>query len=138
VVDAGFYNWGDSGDSGSGADGAPGYADLAANPGYDPGPEPMQGPNYLQGAGPEVQSPRPAYAGAEASPALPEQPLTVIFKSGRTAATMQNYMVTSRTLTDLDQHHYEQIPLDEVDVPATEQANRARGLDFEIPATSRR
>jgi hypothetical protein len=61
----------------------------------------------------------------------------VIFKNGRASETMQNYMVNSRALTDLDQQHYEQIPLDQIDVAATEQANRARGLDFQVPAASR-
>ncbi len=78
------------------------------------------------------------YAGSTATSAAPPlQPLTVIFKNGRASETMQNYMVNSRALTDLDQQHYEQIPLDQIDVAATEQANRARGLDFEVPAGSR-
>ena len=61
----------------------------------------------------------------------------MIFKDGRASETMKNYMVNSRALTDLDQEHYEQIPLDQIDVAATEQANRARRLDFKVPAGSR-
>jgi hypothetical protein len=50
---------------------------------------------------------------------------------------MRNYMLNSRLLTDLDRDHYQQIPLDQIDVAATVQANRAHGLDFEVPGTSR-
>ncbi len=137
VIDPGFYDWGDSGDSdygaGYGAGGAnQGYADVAPNPGYGDTPEPPQEPaNTWQQSSPA----RPLYAGSTA--AAPLQSLTVIFKSGRTPETMQNYMVNSRALTDLDQQRYEQIPLDQIDIAATEQANRARGLQFEVPAASR-
>jgi hypothetical protein len=80
--------------------------------------------------------PRSAYAGSTPPPE-PEQAIRVIFKNGRAPATIQNYLMNSRTLTDLDQQHYEQIPLDQIDMAATEQANRARGLDFQVPAASR-
>jgi hypothetical protein len=136
VIDPGFYNWGDSGDSGYGSNGAAtGYADATPIAGYDSGPEPMQEPSYAQAAPADASMPRPAYAASNAAAA--EQPITVIFKNGRTPETMQNYMVNSRALTDLDQQHYEQIPLDQIDVAATEQANRVRGLQFQIPAASR-
>jgi len=49
---------------------------------------------------------------------------------------MQNYMVTASVLTDLDGEHFEKIPLDQVDVAATQQANRASGIDFQVPAAS--
>jgi hypothetical protein len=136
VIDPGFYNWGDSGDSAYGPDGpATGYADATPNTGYDSEPEPMQGPNYAQA--PAARMPRSAYAGSTDSSAFAEQPITVIFKNGRTPESMQNYMVNSQALTDLDQQHYEQIPLDQIDIAATEQANRTRGLDFEVPPASR-
>jgi hypothetical protein len=136
VIDPGFYDWGDSSDSDYGSGGVnQSYADLAPYPGYGDAPEPPQEPvNTWQQSSPT----RPLYAGSTAtSSAPPLQPLTVIFKNGRATETMQNYMVNSRALTDLDQQHYEQIPLDEIDVAATERANRARGLDFQVPAGSR-
>jgi hypothetical protein len=49
---------------------------------------------------------------------------------------MQNYMITAKILTDLDSRHYEQIPIDQIDVAATQQANRAAGVGFEIPGPS--
>jgi hypothetical protein len=70
-------------------------------------------------------------------PPEPQQAITVIFKSGRAPENIHNYLMNSRTLTDLDQQHYEQIPLNQIDVAATEQANRSRGLDFQVPSVAR-
>jgi|SRR5579859_1826068 len=140
VIDPGFYDWGNSGDSdygsGYGAGGTDqGHANVAPTLGSGDAPEPPQDPaNPWQQSSPA----RPLYGGSTAaSSAQPLQSLTVIFKDGRASETMKNYMVNSRALTDLDQEHYEQIPLDQIDVAATEQANRARRLDFKVPAGSR-
>ncbi|MGH9589602.1 MAG: hypothetical protein ACRD25_04370, partial [Terracidiphilus sp.] len=73
---------------------------------------------------------------AASAPAL-EGPLTVIFKGGRVPEQMQNFMLTANALTDLDADHYEQIPLDRIDMPATARANRAGGLEFRVPGASR-
>jgi hypothetical protein len=64
------------------------------------------------------------------------KPLTVMFKIGRAPMTMQNYMVNSTDLTDLDGEHFEKIPLDQVDIAATQRANRSSGIDFQIPVPS--
>ncbi len=50
---------------------------------------------------------------------------------------MQNYIMSGKVLTDLDPRHYEQIPLDEVDVAATERFNTAAGVEFQIPSAAR-
>jgi hypothetical protein len=138
VIDPGFYDWGDSGDSDYGPAGtSQGYADLTPYPGYgDAGPQSLQGPNYAQTPAPDAQMPRPAYDGPTPAPE-PEQAITVIFNNGRAPESIQNYMMNSSTLTDLDEHRYEQIPLNQIDLAATEQANRSRGLDFQVPAASR-
>jgi hypothetical protein len=159
VIDPGFYDWGDSGDAAYGQGGGdPGYG-AGYGPGYGPGyadtvpyrdygdapgggseggaAEPQE-PAYLQA--PPLQAPmaRPSYAGSPATSRPAAEPaLTVIFKNGRTPESMQNYMVNAKALTDLDQQHYEQIPLDQIDIAATEQTNRARGLDFQVPPASR-
>jgi hypothetical protein len=49
---------------------------------------------------------------------------------------MQNYMLNSASLTNLDGGHFEKIPLEQIDVAATEQANRSRGIDFQVPVPS--
>ena len=40
-------------------------------------------------------------------------------------------------LTDLDAGHYEQIPLNQIDLAATARANHASGMEFRIPGASR-
>lgn len=155
VIDPGFYNWGDSGDSGY-DQGGYAYDQGSAGPGYE---EPVpyadyapSGSGYAQAppafaqapppeydqAPPATAAPRQPYAGSAAAvPASAERELTVIFKDGRAPEKMQNYMMNSKSLTDLDHQHYEQIPLDQIDIAATEHANRAIGLDFQVPGPSR-
>jgi len=152
VVDPGFYDWG--------------ATDYSENEqGQYANPAPDQGPDYRYGAEPpypgagdapnpeqqEYVQPGPVaapvgpqrqeYHFAASTPSSPSpvssRPLTVIFKGGRTPEKMQNYMVTSSALTNLDGEHFEKIPLDQIDVAATQQANRSSGIDFEVPVPSR-
>jgi hypothetical protein len=139
VIDPGFYDWGDSGDTGSGYEqgGAnPGYADTVPYAGDGVESETPQENGYTQ-AQPMNAPPRVNYAGSTASTPQAEEALTVVFNNGRAPATIRNYMMNAKALTDLDQQHYEQIPLDQIDIAATERANRARGLDFQVPNASR-
>jgi hypothetical protein len=130
VIDPGFYDWGDS-DSGN--SGASAYHQGDAAPDYPaPYPDEGYGPAYEQ---PAEQPAAPAPAAVSAP--LPNQPLTVIFKSGRDPIRIENYMMTAKVLTDLDARHYEQIPLDQVDRVATQWANSAVGVDFQIPGAAR-
>lgn len=62
----------------------------------------------------------------------PTGALTVIFNDGRPPEQIHNYLLTADSLTVLDSH-YRQIPLAQIDVAATEQANRAAGVDFRVP-----
>lgn len=63
-----------------------------------------------------------------------ENAVTLIFKDGRPPEQIHNYLLTATTLTVLDQHDRE-IPLDQIDVAATQAANRATGVDFRVPAS---
>jgi hypothetical protein len=120
AIDPGFYDWGDS--------------ETAA---YDQGFVPDYPPPYPdEGYGASPQQPAALPPNAASAP-VPNQPLTVIFKNGRAPAKMQNYMMTPKVLTDLDPLHYEQIPLDQVDVVATRWANGAAGVAFQVPGASR-
>jgi hypothetical protein len=154
VIDPGFYDWSDSSDSGNeqgyaSPDGyatpddgeaasdygglAPGYEEAPPYPNYAATP---YAPQDTAPAQPAAQSvPRATPAGAV--PAEPVEPLTVIFKDGRKSQQIRNYMLTATVLTNLDRQHYQQIPLDQIDVAATEQANRIHGIDFHVPPASR-
>lgn len=149
LLDPGFYDWGDSDESYD--QGGPAPDDAAPNPGdgmpdessqqevpgemptanYPPWPAPGSNtPNWIA----PTQQPATLIASSDLAP---EEPLTVIFKGGRTSVKMQNYMMTAQVLTDLDPQHYEQIPLDQIDTAATQQANRTAGVQFQIPVASR-
>ena len=128
LIDPGFYDWDDSDSSGDvQSDTAPDY--LAAYPDHGYGPPGEIPPASAQGQQPAAAEPT--------APSAPGQPLTVIFKSGRDPVKMQNYMMTAKVLTDLDSRHYEQIPIDQIDIAATQWANSDVGVRFEIPGASR-
>ena len=143
-LDPGFFDWGDSDDTAP--DNAPNDQSSAApyypapypDYGYGaPGEAPQEG---IPGEIPPASTPGESGAAAGStisSDSVFEQPLTVIFKSGRAPVKMQNYMMTARILTDLDSRHYEQIPIDQIDVGATQRANSSAGVGFEIPGVAR-
>ena len=125
-INPGFLDWGNSDDSTNEQGSvAPSYSDPYLEPDYA-SPEGYPGPIEAEGNSSVEQ------------PAMPEEsrvPLTVIFKGGRAAESIENYIMTATVLTDFDSHHYERIPLDKIDLAATQQANRANGIDFQIPNT---
>jgi hypothetical protein len=140
-----MYDWSLPGDDPAyGQDGvASNYTPNADYNGiYDAGPQPYTSPEpYPQQPYEEAPAPsgaRPAYPGPAASTALrPQEPLTLIFKTGREPEKIQNYIMNSTSLTNLDQHRFEQIPLDQIDIAATEQFNHARGVEFRVPDRTR-
>ena len=92
----------------------------------DYGPEPVaQEPPALP-AWPSSAPPQPA-----AAPEMADA-VTIVFKDGRPAEQIHNYMLTSTTLFVLDRHRQE-IPIGELDLPATEKANRDAGVEFKLP-----
>jgi hypothetical protein len=75
---------------------------------------------------------QPDVSGTVAGPAR-ENTVTVIFNDGRPPAHIHNYLLTANTLTVLDPQ-YREIPLAQVNIVATQQTNRAAGIDFNLPA----
>lgn len=140
MIDPGFYDWGDTNDYGS--DQGSGTSEYAPYADYDmpyqEGPqEPYSPPQpYPYAQQPAPSGARPAF-GAPDIPAGSEEPLTLIFKDGRAPQKVRNYMMNSQALTDFDPQHFERIPLDEIDIAATVETNRARGVDFEVPQAER-
>jgi hypothetical protein len=114
--------------------GEPGPAYGQQAPGYDePAPEGYAAPQAYPPSDAEPQqqaAPRPHYAGNSSAGA--QQAVTVIFKNGQPPETVHNYMLTANAMTVLD-GRYQQIPIDQIDVPATEAANRAAGINFQVP-----
>jgi hypothetical protein len=140
LLDPGFYDWNDSEDSSYAQNYAspenPGYGDEApyADYGYQPG---VPGANVAPQ--PELENrptPPQTQAGSANSPSA-QPPLMLFFKNGRAPEKIQNYMLTEKSLIDLDRQQYDEIPLKDVDVAETQQANRAAGIEFQIPTESR-
>ena len=125
LLDPGFYNWGDSDSSYDQSDAASPYA------------APDQDEGYSAPDQPPAAGTAPSVTVAASAPPAPEQPLTIIFKDGRAPVKVQNYMMTASALTDLDAQHYEQIPLNQIDMGATRRVNGAAGVDFQIPDNAR-
>jgi len=121
-VGPGYLGYSGAFDSGDSQD-----ASAAANSGYDD-----------QGADSQPQGPWPAlgpYApGAGASNSAPagEEAVTLIFKDGRPAEQIHNYMLTRTTLFVGDANRRE-IPLDQIDLTATANVNREAGIEFGLP-----
>jgi hypothetical protein len=62
--------------------------------------------------------------------------VTLVFKDGRPAEQIHNYILTRTTLSILDQHH-RVIPVAELDLAATQKANHDSGVEFKLPDASR-
>jgi len=65
-----------------------------------------------------------------------EEAVTLIFKDGRPAEQIHNYVLTRTTLYVGDQHHRE-IPTDQLDLAATAKVNHDAGVDFHLPDAPR-
>ena len=82
---------------------------------------------------PAPRSPLPSSDQSHPSPAsVSEEPVTLVFKDGRPAEKIQNYILTRTTLYVLDQRH-RIIPTDQLDLAATANVNHDAGIDFQLP-----
>jgi hypothetical protein len=136
-LDSGFYD--DSADNGSYDNYVTNqpYPDADSDQGYSNYGPPDSGQEDDQSAPPypgaysrPSYAPRPEY---EAAPPLSTPSVTLVFKDGRPTQQIHNYLLSRNTLTVLDQGRHD-IPVDQLDLPATEKANRDTGTDFHLPA----
>jgi hypothetical protein len=65
----------------------------------------------------------------------PQPSTTLIFKDGRAPVQVHNYALTDSTLYALDGDSRQEIPLSQLDVLATVEANRKAGIDFALPVS---
>jgi hypothetical protein len=73
------------------------------------------------------------YSQSNPSPApATEEAVTLVFKDGRPPMEIHNYLLSRTTLSILDSHHRD-IPVDQLDLAATEKANHDAGVDFHLP-----
>ena len=133
--DLGYPDFTGYGDDGSATDQQPEQAEP--QPQYAPQPEYTATPDagYGQEYAPAYQA---AAAPAESSAPVTSQPeLTLIFQDGHTE-TIRNYALTPSAVIVMDEAasgREPQIPLKELNLPATQRAARQAGLDFSPPAS---
>jgi hypothetical protein len=87
---------------------------------------------------PQPAPPYPSFAEPPHTPQplAEEDAVTLIFRDGRPPEQIHNYALTPTTLYVRDQHHRD-IPLDQLDLDATQKVNRDAGVDFQLPKISR-
>jgi len=107
-------------------DGSQGYL---APPPPDQGPPPPDAYAYQAYAEPPASS---VAASAPASAPEPEDAVTLIFKDGRPPEKIHNYALTRTTLYVRDGHKQD-ILVSDLDLIATEKANRDAGVAFQLP-----
>jgi hypothetical protein len=123
--DPSFYNGSGYADSGY-AD--QGYATPAPPAGYAPPPYAAAEVAPPDAYRPTYQTPQP--------PPQPEDAVTLVFKDGRPTEEIHNYMLTRTTLYVQDAHRRE-IPVDDLDLAATQKINKSNGVDFQLPGVNR-
>jgi hypothetical protein len=82
---------------------------------------------------PAVDPYRPAYSRPAAEPKS-EEAVTLIFKDGRPAEQIHNFILSKTTVHVFDDRRRD-VPVDDLDLVATAKVNRAAGVDFELPGT---
>lgn len=120
----GFYDNGDL-DYGYASQGygSSGYVAPAADYSADQSAQPVQ-----QAEAPAGDGFRPAYV----RPQPEEDAVTLVFKDGRPNQQIHNYMLTRTTVYVQDERRRE-IPVDELDLAATEKVNKDAGVEFRLP-----
>src|SRR5271156_13677 len=115
--DTGYYD--DSSDSAG-----------SAAPSYDMQPDQQEESQprepYYPSIGPSSSSPAPQN----------EDAVMLVFKDGRPSLEIHNYALTPPPLFALA-HPRRNITVDEIDLAATQKANRDAGIDFQFPTASR-
>jgi hypothetical protein len=84
--------------------------------------------------GPYLDQPQPSQTEPDAQPDPPPAPeaITLIFKDGHTQQ-IYNFLATRSSISVIEgQRHYD-IAVSDLNIPATQIANRAAGVDFALP-----
>jgi hypothetical protein len=106
-----------------------GYGDLAAPPNYAE-PYESQPPDVSQPA-PSNLYPESVEPSRPSSALQSEDAVTLVFKDGRPPEQIHNY-VLSRTTLYVRDHHHRDIPLEQIDLAATQRFNHDAGVDFQL------
>ena len=110
---------------------ASGYDDSSTSPDYAPEGYDAQPADQGQPAPPGPYEPASGLSHQSSAPDS-EEAVTLVFKDGRPAEQIHNYVLTRTTLYVGDQHHRD-IPIDQLDLAATAKVNHEAGVDFHLP-----
>jgi len=92
---------------------------------------------YRRADRPPDETPPEQSAAAPASPksAAPEppSPATVLVFRDHHRAEVRNYAIMGDKLYEFADYHRKTIPLSDIDIPATVQANEEQGVEFRVP-----
>jgi hypothetical protein len=80
---------------------------------------------------PVVILPQPLPA-SPPTPVVPATPTTLVFRNGR-RTSIQNFAIVGQTLWILDDGTTSKIPLSDLNLPATQEENRNKGVRFPLP-----
>jgi len=128
----GNFGWVDTNYPGYYPDSAPYYdATAAQQPVPDYGPPP---PDQAQQTPPE-DAPRYSVLPHTQSPPAAEDAVILIFKDGRPPQQIHNYILSRTMLYVRDQRHQD-IPVDQLDLAATQKANENSSVDFRLPVAT--
>ncbi len=84
-----------------------------------------------------LASPPPPPAPPQSTPLPKPQPMsaaTVVFRDGHTEE-VENYAVVGQTLWIFNEQRAHKVPLAQINVEATDQANQQRGIDLHLPTS---
>jgi hypothetical protein len=103
---------------------------------YEPGDQTgAYGPGQGGPAGARSTRPENAQSSGPVTNGLEHPEITLIFNNGRPPETITSYALTRTTLFALNGTHQRQIPLSELNIPATVEKNQENGVDFSVPGT---
>lgn len=107
------------------------YADSQSQSSYSAGYQSGQQQAEIDRLSDEVTRLREAQS-VPKPPAKVGEPTELVFRDKHTEQ-IENYAIVGQTLWILNEQRSRKIPLSDLDLGATQQANEARGVDFEVP-----
>jgi hypothetical protein len=95
---------------------------------------PASRPSASRSASPRVQASNPAPASPAPSTEDKTTMTVIVFRDGH-RTEVRNYAIIGSTLWVYSEDDSKKIPLEEIDLPATRNANTERGITFQLPPT---
>jgi len=116
------------------------YTDYVNQAQGAPDPSPQGDSNDYANTAPQLEPATPQLS-AQPHPSrpapAPEEAVTLVFKDGRPAQQIHNYLASRTSIMVIDGTHHRDIPVGDLDLPATVKANQEVGVEFSLPGEPR-